>query len=517
MSSVKIARFNPSKKLSPVAKLIFILMIIVVMGIAGAVSLIEGVTRFSMALTNDHATAELTTAVQQVRGHPTLDNMQSMGVELWGLSALSNVKHYADSKLMEQGLYYTTMPYTNKLLMLIHVVLASFCMLLGGFQFWPAFRKKYLSVHRKIGAIYIVTAPLSVLVAMLYLANTAPHHIYDHLVAWIALWIFGGLAIISIVMAVRAILAKRIYEHQAWMALSFGSLMVAPVLRWDWALLAWLFPQINQQTLNLVTMGMMLPQCLMMAYGLIAINRQFDRPMKQRKPPAFALTISQGFQTWVPVIYVIAVASIALSWFYFFNGGLSGFGFSAALVPHSLLLNERQALGAFGTGKWLLVAANGGALILTIYTLKALFQTTTSLATSASLLGKAGAGLAFFTGLISILLGYQIGLQPANVIFSGGTMYVVNGMVLMFFAAIYWIAQRKQQLALMKESMVFLACTLPFLSLYFITLWVMQYVHLPVDYVQAGQGFVIPVGFSMGLVFLAIFYVVYGQATREHN
>lgn len=302
MSSIKTERFNALSKLTPVSKLVFIITIILMMGMAGVVSLWEGTTRFSTNLVNPEAHADTLKAVQQVRTHPTLENMGVMGIEMHGLSALTTPKRFADSKLMEQGLYYTTMPRSNQILMLIHVILGSFCMLLGGFQFWPAFRKKYMSLHRKIGAIYIVTAPISVVMAMFYLANTAPHHIYDHLVAWIALWIFGALALLSILMAIRALRVRRIHEHQAWMALSFGSLMVAPVLRWDWAILAWIFPHIEQETLNLVTMGMMLPQCLIIAYVLLVINRQFERPMKQRKPDSFALKVSTGFVSVVPAL-----------------------------------------------------------------------------------------------------------------------------------------------------------------------------------------------------------------------
>ena len=131
--------------------------------------------------------------------------------------------------------------------------------------------------------------------------------IYDHLVAWIALRVFGVFSLVSIGMAVLALKKKRIFEHQAWMAASFACLMVAPMLRWDWALLGKIFPNIDQETVNLVTMGIMLPETILIGYGLILINRQYLRPMKQRKPHPFAEKARIQFQTLQPILYILVL------------------------------------------------------------------------------------------------------------------------------------------------------------------------------------------------------------------
>ncbi|MEN8976486.1 DUF2306 domain-containing protein [Acinetobacter baumannii] len=505
------------KKISPSAKSSFLLVLFVITCIAGIVALLEAIHFFEF-LVRDDASAVITQAVQQVRANPTLENVKILGAEVWGLSALSGVDHYAYSRLMEQGLYYASMPKTNQALLFAHVVLGSFCMLLGALQFWPAFRKRFMHVHRKIGAVYIVTAPLSVIFAMFYLAITAPHHLYDHLIAWIALWIFGAFALLSIFMAIRAIRNKKIYEHQAWMALSFSSLLVAPLLRWDWALLVSLFPHIDQETLNLVTMGMMLPQTLLIGYILVVINRQFNRAMSQRKPESFALRISNIFVVLSPLWYAIALGSTVIVGIYFSIGGFTGLKFAHILIPHELIIREEQVISDFGLRKWLLVLTNGAALILGIYTLQALLKVTTkTLSKSVHLLGKTAAIFALIAGGLAISFGSQIGLQPDRVLLAGGTMYIINGAFLVLFSIIFLVAQYRQQFALMKESMVFLICMLPYFSSYVLTLWVLQFIHLPTDYVIAGQGFAVPIGFSTGLLFVAFLYVVYGQATREHN
>lgn len=511
------SKLPDTNHVSSFLKSFFLLLIIVTMGISGLVALDEGFTRFTAPFVDEQAAQKIVAKVEQVRAEPTMENMRQVGNEMAGLSAMSSVDRYANSKVIEQVIHYAQMSTINQMLMLVHVVLGSFCMLLGGFQFWPAFRKKYMKVHRIFGAIYIVTVPISVVASLFYLANTAPHYIYAHLVAWIALWIFGALSLMSIFMAIKALRAKRIYEHQGWMALSFGSLMVAPILRWDWALLAAIFPSIDQDTLNLVTMGMMLPQCLLIAYGLVLVNRQYARPMKQRKPHAFAVKSLQIFNQVLPALYALSVVALLAQAFYFINDGLAGLSFSTGLSTTGLIHSEQQALAAVGVAKWLLVLSTGMALPLGLYTLKGLLNAAEVISLQTKRTGVLVAVLTLLGGLLSLGIGCQMGLLPHKQLFSGGTMYIIDGAVLVLFALFYLAANYKQQVALMKESLVFMLCTLPFMAIYFLTLYVMQFMPLPADYLAAGQGYVIPVGFSMALFFLAIFYVIFGQATREHN
>ncbi|WP_410210276.1 DUF2306 domain-containing protein [Aquirhabdus sp.] len=511
---------KPVRFIGKATSLVFILVIMIMMMIAGGIALDEGTGRFMKAATGHLTPAYSEEAIKSLRANPTPENMRIMGSELWGISKLTSTQHITDSRLPEQGLYYTVMPQSNKVLMVVHIIIGSFCMLLGGLQFWPYFRKKYMKAHRTIGAIYIVTVPISVIASLIYLVNTAPHHIYDHLVAWIALWIFGVLSLISIAMAVRALRAKRIYEHQAWMALSFASLMVAPLLRWDWVILGILFPSIDQETLNLVTMGVMLPECLLIAYGLILINRQYARPMSKRPLQPIVSTASKTYISLLPVLYLAALLSLAINIGYYLIGdGLSNLTFAEQLIPSSLIQHEKLTLSALPLTKAVYVLAVGFALPLALYTLKNLFQKqpNTKISTQASRIGIAAAVLAVIGGAAALSIGWQIGLATQNIWLSGGTMYSVDGALLVFFGVFYLIADARQQIALMKESLVFMLCLLPFSALYVLTLGAMSLLPLPPDYVAAGQGFVIPVGFGGALLFLALITVIYGQATREHN
>ena len=500
--------------------MVFMLIISITMMIAGIVALSEGTGRFTIPFTSNNATQQMKNHVETIRDNPNLENMEPFGLELWGLSKLSEASRFSDSRLMEHSVYYTEMSKYNQILMLIHILLGSFCMLLGSLQFWPSFRKKYMKAHRIIGGIYLVTVPISVITSLLYLANTAPHHIYDHLVAWIALWVFGVLSLISIVMAVFALKKKRIFEHQAWMAASFACLMVAPMLRWDWALLAAIFPNIDQETLNLVTVGIMLPETIFIAYGLILINRQYQRPMKQRKPHEFAESSFKIFQRLVPSLYVLATLAIAANIYYFLlNDGLASLSYADKLLPKMLIQREYTILNSSSILTTLFVMCSGAALLLSIYIFNILLKTanTNDLSAKNIVLSITLSILALSTGAISIYFGWNIGLETHNLIFSGGTMYSVYGALIFVFGLAFLTASLLKNLAFMKEALVFLLSLLPFSALFLLTLYVLSFLPIPIYYIAAGQVFVIPVGFSTALLFLAFAYVIFGQATREHN
>lgn len=500
--------------------IIFMLVISVTMTITGIVALSEGTGRFVLPFTTDDATETMKKNLVIVKDQPTLENIKPFGLEIWGLSKMTEASRFSESRLLEHGIYFTTMPKYNQILMLIHILFGSFCMLFGSLQFWPTFRKKYMKAHRVIGVIYIITVPISVVTSLMYLANTAPHYIYDHLVAWIALWLFGFFALLSIFMAVRSLSKKRIFEHQAWMAASFACLMVAPMLRWDWALLAQIFPKIDQETLNLVTMGIMLPETILIGYGLILINRQYQRPMKQRKLHTFAEKSFKVFQQILPVLYFLATLIIATNIYYFvLKEGLASFSYAEKLLPKLLIQKEQEILNSSTLLTGLFAICLGLALILGLYLFSNLLKIKNpdELSSKKIRLSQILVISVLVAGSISIYFGLNIGLQTHNAIFSGGTMYSVCGALIFIFGVALSAATRLKNLAYMKEMLVFLLCLLPFTALFLLTLYVLSFLPIPTDYINVGQGFVIPVGFSTGLLFLAFTYVIFGQATREHN
>jgi len=495
-------------------RLIYILLITVVMAYTGLVALYEASTRFMMPLVLDDASSVAALAIKEVRSNPTLENMGQISKELENLSRITSVERFADSKLMEQGLYYTTMPKPNQVVLSVHIFLGVFCLVLGGFQFWPQFRKRFIKAHRAFGALYIVTAPLSVVAALIYLALTPPHHIYDHLVAWLSLWVFGTLAIVSIVMAVLALRAKRIFEHQAWMALSFGCLIVAPMLRWNWLLLGLAFPHIDQETLNLVTMGIMLPEVLLIGYGLTLVNRQYKKAMIKRVISPVATRVRDLFLATTPLWNALAVLSIIIgARAYIYADGMFSLA-SPSFIPEALIAKEQSV---FSTATWLgplFVLANGVALLLGLQLLYRSLKGDERTSKNTTLVFSLAT---FITAFCALKIGVSIGLEPNNLLLSGGTLYTAAGALLVAFLTVFFISSFIGQRAIAKESLVFLLSILPFPAMFFIAIQGLQLATLPADYLAVGQGYVVPAGSSLGLFFVAMLYVVYGQATREHG
>ncbi len=495
--------------------LLFVLSLAAVIAGTGLVALYEGSTRFMLPFTVDDSAAHVREVVAALRQAPSMDALGDVSAELVLMAQVTSIERFAESKLPEQGIYYASMAETNQILMVSHILLGVFCLLVGGFQFWPAFRKRFMRVHRIFGALYVITAPVSVLLALIYLIYTPPHYIYAHLVAWIALWIFGPLAILSIVMAVRAIMARRIHEHQAWMALSFGCLIVAPMLRLNWLLLALLFPEIDQETLNQVTMAIMVPELMLISYGLILANRQHRRALLRRKVSAVAVLCRRWFLSAAPLWFGLALLVIAINaagWM-FANGTLSLA--PAGLIPGDLTSAEKAV---FLNHPWLgtlLTVCSAAALLVGLAMFRRLLSAQAGKLSHSMVITFMTTSL--LLAVLFVYTGSEMGLVTGLQRFSGGTIYVLAGILLGLLALFFLSAQLAGHAGLMKESLVFVLATLPFNALLLVFLWVAHGMALPAGYLSAGQGYLLPVGASMALFFMAMFYVVYGQATREHG
>jgi len=261
-------------------------------------------------------------------------------------------------------------------------------------------------------------------------------------------------------------------------------------------------------------MGMMLPETMLITYGLILVNRQYRRPMRQRPVPAISQRGGDFFRRAVPALYGLSAVFFAVNVILFIVGrGSTGIPAATGLVPAAFMQREHAALGAQPWMTALFVASLSLAFPFAVNSLKRQFS------------GQAGRSalddltpfLALIAGLCACHIGWQTGLSPANAQFSGGTLYTANGLVICAFSLLLFGTQRAQQQALSKECLIFLLCLLPFPTLFLATLGVMHLLPLAPVYRAAGQGFIIPVGVSSGLLLAAMMYVIYGQATREHN
>jgi hypothetical protein len=100
---------------------------------------------------------------------------------------------------------------------------------IGPFQFWKAFRNKYLKTHRWLGRIYLV-AILVGTIAATHLAWTTALKIH-----WTWAFALQGLAFAWIVtagMAYISVMRKRIQQHKDWMIRSYVVTFAFVTFRW---------------------------------------------------------------------------------------------------------------------------------------------------------------------------------------------------------------------------------------------------------------------------------------------
>lgn len=496
----------------------YILLIALTMALTGWIALNEGLYRYLPTLQAQPGSAFTAAQLADLRESGDTAQLKAFSHELAGLTAVTDERRFLDSKLPEHGLYLGQMPQRNQLLLTSHIFLGVFCMLFGGLQFWPWLRREHMKVHRLIGGLYVLTAPVSVVLSLIYLGLTPPQHLYTHLTGFVALWIFGFGAIASIGLAIRALRQRRIHEHMGWMALSFACLLVAPMLRLNWVLTAWAFPHIDQETLNLVTLAFMLPQCLLIGLGLIWANRQ---PQVRRRP---ASPMAEGarrlFLMATPMWWALAVAAVAVvGWAW----GTSSIGLARLPGAHTLMT---PALAARESAAWSSTPGLGAvfAIALGAALLTGLAQLIASLKASPDARSTQGWGLASLTvvcgslvsAVICLVVGWRVGLAPDKAWFTGGAFYVVEGVLLTGLALVHARRVSSGSAGLQRESLVLLLSLLPAPAMAAIHLWALSAVSWPVGYVEGGHVHLLATAGGSGLLFLAMIHAVLGQATREH-
>jgi uncharacterized membrane protein len=108
----------------------------------------------------------------------------------------------------------------------VHVLSGMLALLIGPFQFVGRLRRRFVRVHRFMGATYVGSAT-ALGVSGLILAPTA----YTGLVASAGFTVLGLAMLFTTWTAVRMILAGRYAEHRRWMIRSFSLIMAGVMLR----------------------------------------------------------------------------------------------------------------------------------------------------------------------------------------------------------------------------------------------------------------------------------------------
>ena len=110
-----------------------------------------------------------------------------------------------------------------------HVTGGLLALAVGPFQFWKAFRDYNISAHQTMGKIY-VTAVVIGAGSATYLAWTAALAI--HWTWSVSLQAGAFFWLTSVIMAVRAIIRRRIQSHREWMIRSYVLTFSFVLFRW---------------------------------------------------------------------------------------------------------------------------------------------------------------------------------------------------------------------------------------------------------------------------------------------
>lgn len=99
-----------------------------------------------------------------------------------------------------------------------HISGGLIALLIGPFQFWKAFRNKFMNAHRILGRIYLISI-LAGTIASTVLAWTSS---YEVGFSWaLSLQVLGLVWLASASMAYVSVMKKRIVQHKEWMIRSY--------------------------------------------------------------------------------------------------------------------------------------------------------------------------------------------------------------------------------------------------------------------------------------------------------
>jgi len=140
--------------------------------------------------------------------------------------------------------YWRSMPAFNQVILGGHALLASIALAVGPFQFVPAFRNKWPKLHKLGGRLYVFTALPAMALSFVYLAITPMFRIYGGAPFYVGLMGIAFMATYTLLAAWGHIMRGEVVAHRVIMVLNFAVMLIAPLLRFWWMFLGWLYVDI---------------------------------------------------------------------------------------------------------------------------------------------------------------------------------------------------------------------------------------------------------------------------------
>ncbi|RLZ10021.1 DUF2306 domain-containing protein [Acinetobacter sp. 2JN-4] len=147
---------------------------------------------------------------------------------------------------IEQAIPYTK----SRVPMLFHSIFGGLSILIAIHQFYKPYRIRYPQRHKILGRIQVIVVTITVIGSVMYLINTSAVDTFSGIGFHYSLWLLAIGTLLSLYLAVWAIIKKDVLAHQALMIFNFGALLSAPVLRLEWLFIGQI-PNMTQELSNL--------------------------------------------------------------------------------------------------------------------------------------------------------------------------------------------------------------------------------------------------------------------------
>lgn len=524
VASADTGRANPA---APVRKRLASLGIFLFAMIMGG----YGLLAIETAQVNFAATYDDSVLQQRLETRAQVQAGQTEGIEarawpssglVWaGISKLTSPQQwYGSEGMFDTVIHYAEMPRSLIATLSLHSLMGGICMVIGGLQFWPAFRRRYPRWHRAAGITYIVTAQTAMILAMVFLVRSPLRELYDTLTFSVGLWYLAIGVTLSLWLSIYHLSRREIAQHQAYMAISYALLLTAPFTRVYWAGAGMLFPESSQIVANYVASAVLTPTCILMGYALLCLNRWLQEDRAAPNPrPGIALAWQQRLSRCFTLLAMLLAGAGAATvfWFYVISPGLAAFPLARDLVPASVIAHDSAVLGGLTLSRLIYAVSTLLALLVMLPFLWLAFTRKEGDEQRQLLVMRSAAGLtvlAAISGMVLIHWGWLLG-GPSSQVLSGGAPLLLNGGCQLLFAWLLGRAIRRGSLAQAKETGVFMLFCLLATPLFYWALPIFGLFPVPADIVQQGHLYRLSMYAGLYLLIFAMVYSAYGSITQE--
>lgn len=456
--------------------------------------------------TNQAANADQTNEVLN-------DAWQHSGLWMYGMSKITSAQFtYGDDSLFTTSwFHYAEMPKKDMVILAAHNIMGGICMLFGALQFWPALRRKYPKWHRGFGMVYMLTAQLAMIGAATYLLITPVKMIYDSFSFYVGLWILVIVVTSSLWLSIYHLFRREYAQHQAYMAINFGALLTAPILRYNWVFGGLLFPGISFNTANYWGAGILLPECFMLGYMLLCISRAFQQDRPSRTQPINS--ISTGRYVIIGSLMLLVIAALITGGYYFYVApDITAIWHADMLIPtgfstiYQNIITENLSLRLVYLSS-LCVAGIAGLGLL-----KTCFLDQHPQPNMQRKFGWLLALAAIVNSIILLIWAWQLG-APSTRTLAGGTHAGLYGLLTLIMGILLITVLGRKNQPLIAEWGLFTLMLLLSMPAFFWILHLLWMLPIPAEFYTNGQVFRLAADAGPALVFIALFYATHSQAT----